>query len=245
MTTSTASATRTDARTVWRVLLATTAPIAAVFIAIFRFLLPYNTPDDPDVVFEKLLASPGFENAAIWLGPVLAPTAVAGVVAVAWVSRRQTPVLTTVGTVLAFLGFTALVAGGSLPDLVVHATSNGLIDHDLGYQVASAAQESPQAGVLGGVFVFGHLVGTVLLGVALWRSHAVHWSFAAALTISQPIHLVSAMTSNHPLDLVGWGLTAVGFGAAGWKLLHTPNDQFDLAPEPPVIGAHSPDPRPA
>jgi hypothetical protein len=62
----------------------------------------------------------------------------------------------------------------------------------------------------------------------------VHWSFALALTISQPIHLVSAMTGNHPLDLVGWGLTAVGFGAAGWKLLQTPNDQFDLAPEPPA-----------
>ena len=119
-----------------------------------------------------------------------------------------------------------------------------LIDHGLGYRLASAAQDSPQSAVLGGVFVFGHLVGTVLLGVALWRSHAVHWLFAVALTISQPIHLVSAMTGNHPLDLVGWGLTAVGFGAAGWKLLHTPNDQFDLAPEP-TTWARSPEPRPA
>ena len=206
--------------------------------------MPYNTPDDPDVVFEKLLASPGFENAAIWLGPLLAPTAVAGVVAVAWVSRRRAPVLTTIGVLLAFPGFTALVAGGSLPDLVVLATSNGQIDHGLGFQLASAAQDSPQSAVLGGVFVFGHLVGTVLLGVALWRSHAVHWLFAVALTVSQPIHLVSAMTGNHPLDLLGWGLTAVGFGAAGWKLLHTPNDQFDLAPEP-TAWARSPDPRPA
>jgi hypothetical protein len=30
--------------------------------------------------------------------------------------------------------------------------------------------------------------------------------------------------------LVGWGLTAVGFGAAGWRLPRTPNNQFDLAP---------------
>jgi hypothetical protein len=32
----------------------------------------------------------------IWLGPLLAPTAMAGVVAVAWVSRRQVPLLTTI-----------------------------------------------------------------------------------------------------------------------------------------------------
>jgi len=140
--------------------------------------------------------------------------------------------------VLAFPGFIALVAGGSLADLIIHATGTGTIDRELGFQVASAAQSSPQSAVLGGVFVLGHLVGTVILGVALWRSHTVHWSFAAALTISQPIHLVSAMTGNHPLDLVGWGLTAIGFGAAGWKLLHTPNDEFDL---PPILhGAPAP-----
>jgi hypothetical protein len=228
MTMTIAIAPQRDARTVWRVLLAITAPIAASMIAIFRFSLPYNTPDEPEVIFEKLLADPGFENAAIWFGPLLAPTVVAGVVAVAWVSRRRAPLLTTIGTVLAFVGFAALVAGGSLSDLVVTATANGLVGHDLGYQVASAAQASPQTAALGGVFVFGHLVGTVLLGVALWRSRAVHWSYAAALTISQPIHLVAAMTGNHPLDLLGWGLTAVGFGAAGWRLLRTPNDEFDL-----------------
>ena len=232
---------RRDARTGWRFLLAVTAPIAAISIAILRFLLPYNTLDEPEVIFDKLLTNPGFQNAAIWLGPLLAPTAATGVVAVAWVSRRRAPLLTTIGTVLAFLGFTALVAGGSLPDLIIYATSNGTIDPGLGYQVASAAQASHQSAVLGVVFVFGHLFGTIILGVALWRSHAVHRTFAAALTISQPIHLVSAMTGNHPLDLVGWGLTAVGFAAAGWKLLHTNNDQFDL---PPFLSRDAEFPRP-
>jgi len=241
-TTRTPSVTTThlDSRTGWRILLAITAPIAAVAIAIFRFLLPYNTPDDPDVIFDKLLANPGFQSAAIWLGPFLAPMVVTGVLAVAWVSRRRAPLLTTIGTVLAFLGFTALVAGGSLADLITYATSDGAIDRKLGYQVASAAQATPQSVVLGSVFVFGHLIGTVILGIALWRSRAVNWTFAVALTISQPIHLVSAMTGNHPLDLVGWGLTAVGFGAAGWKLLHTTNDRFDL---PPIAMRHVPSPK--
>ena len=70
MTTRTSSINRPhrDARTGWRILLAITALIAAAAIAIFRFLLPYNTPDESDVIFDKLLANPGFQNAAIWLG---------------------------------------------------------------------------------------------------------------------------------------------------------------------------------
>ncbi len=222
-----------DARTGWRILLAVTAPIAATFIAILRFLLPYNTIDEPDVIFDKLVDNPGFLNATIWLGPLLAATAATGVVAVAWVSRRAAPLLSTIGAVLGGLGFIALAAGGSLADLVTLATANGTVARELGHQLASAAQDTPPSMVLGAVFIVGHLAGTVVLGVALWRSRAVHRIFAVALTVSQPIHLVAAMTGNHPLDLVGWGLTAVGFGAAGWKLLHTTDDQFDLPPHRP------------
>jgi homogentisate 1,2-dioxygenase len=52
------------------------------------------------------------------------------------------------------------------------------------------------------------------------------------LAVSQPIHLASVMLGNRPLDLVGWGGTAVGFAAAGWALLRMNNDEFDLPPEP-------------
>jgi hypothetical protein len=55
---------------------------------------------------------------------------------------------------------------------------------------------------------------------------------ALGLAVSQPIHLVAVMTGNRPLDLVGWGLTAVGFGAASWVLLRMRNDDFDLRPVP-------------
>jgi len=58
-----------------------------------------------------------------------------------------------------------------------------------------------------------------LLGIALWRSAAVPRWAAAAVAVSQPIHLTAVLLSNHPLDLVGWGLQAVGFAAVSAVLL--------------------------
>ncbi|MGY3200289.1 hypothetical protein [Streptomyces sp. TE5632] len=52
---------------------------------------------------------------------------------------------------------------------------------------------------------------------------------ALGLTVSQPVHLASVLSGVRELDLVGWGLTAVGF-ATGRMLLRMQNDGFDLPP---------------
>jgi hypothetical protein len=89
----------------------------------------------------------------------------------------------------------------------------------------------PTASTLLGLFVIGHIVGTVLLGLALLRSRAVPAWVAVALVVSQPVHLVSFVTGLAWLDLVaGWGFTAVGFAGAGGALLRMRDDDFDLPP---------------
>jgi hypothetical protein len=80
------------------------------------------------------------------------------------------------------------------------------------------------------IFVVGHIVGTVLLGFALWRSGSVHWIWAVLMGISQPLHLLAAMTGNHPLDLLGWGLTALVMGVAAVRVLRTDDDDWDVPP---------------
>ena len=63
------------------------------------------------------------------------------------------------------------------------------------------------------------------------RTRVVAIPMAIGLIISQPIHFVAAVIlGNHPLDLLGWGLTAIAFGAASLVLLRTPNNAFDLPP---------------
>ena len=220
-----------DARTVWRVLLAIAGPPLALYVAIARFLLPYDMSDTPEMIFDKLVANPGFIVISTWIGVILAPTCIAGVVAVGWLSRRSVPILTTIGLILAVVGFTCLAVGNTFGELsTALVASHPEVDRATAYALGAGLEIGPVANLTGTLFVFGHLIGTIILGLALWRSHTVSSWAAILLAVSQPIHLASVMLGSRPLDLVGWGGTAVGFAAAGWALLHMKNDDFDLPP---------------
>ncbi len=220
-----------DARTVWRWLLAIAALPVPIFVAVFRYLTPYDGTDTPAQIFAKLVAVPGYQTAVVWLGMAVALCGCAGALAVAWLIRRRTPVLTTIAMVLAVPGYLALFAGGSFGDLLSYVTRTVPgIDYQTAFQLGSGMESSPQSSATGLIFVAGHLFGTTLLGVALWRARIAPTWLAIGLTVSQPIHLASVMTGIRPLDLLGWGLTAVGFAWAAWRLSRLPNDEFDLPP---------------
>jgi len=221
-----------DARTVWRTLLAIAGPPLALYVEIGRFLLPYDMSEAPEVIFDKLVAHPGLSMATLWIGLVLGPTCSAGVVAVGWLSRRRVPILTTIGLILAVIGFTCLAVGNSFGELsTALMAGHPEFDRATAYALGSGLEMGPVSNLTGTLFVFGHLIGTIILGLALWRSHTVPSWAAMLLTASQPIHLASVLLGNRPLDLVGWGGTAVGFAVAGWALLRMNNDDFDLPPD--------------
>jgi hypothetical protein len=224
----------TGPRTAWRTLLAVAAVPLGFYVAVFRFLLPYNESDTPRAIFDKLVASPTFVNWSMWVGSIVALTGFAGILAVAWLTRRRTPTLTTVAMFLAVPGYIALFAGGAYGEVIpyVTATVPG-IDRETAFQLGFGMESSAQAGALGWIFVAGHLLGTVLLGIALWRSRVAPAWLAIGLTVSQPIHLTSVMTGIRWIDLIGWGLTGVGFSWAAWRLLRMRDAEFDL---PPVKG---------
>jgi hypothetical protein len=221
----------TGPRTAWRTLLAVAAVPLGFYVAVFRYLLPYDMSDSPREIFDKLVAAPTFGNWSMWVGSIVALTGFAGILAVAWLTRRRTPTLTTVAMFLAVPGYIALFAGGAYDDLLsyVTATVPG-IDHETAFQLGSGMELSAQAGALGWIFVAGHLLGTLLLGIALWRSRLAPTWLAIGLAVSQPIHLTSVMTGIRWIDLIGWGLTGVGFSWAAWRLLRMRDAEFDLPP---------------
>jgi hypothetical protein len=220
-----------DARTLWRMLLAVTTPWIAALVAVGRFLLPYDMSDEPRTIFEAMLTHLAYETAMAWSGVLLIPACVSGVTAVAFLSRRRAPILTTIGLLLAFVGFVCLMAGDGFGSLIAQVVArHPELDSTTAYALGHGIESSVLSSVTGNLFVFGHLIGTAILGIALWRARMVPSWLAIALAVSQPIHLISVLIGNRPLDLVGWGSTALGFAAAGWALLRMDNADFDLEP---------------
>jgi uncharacterized protein YcgI (DUF1989 family) len=78
----------------------------------------------------------------------------------------------------------------------------------------------PSIDVATGVFVLGHVIGTVLLGLALLRSGRIPPWAGWAITVSQPLHFVATVILGSPqVDFVAWSLTALGMAFVARELL--------------------------
>lgn len=149
----------------------------------------------------------------------------------AWVCRRRAPRLTAVGAVLSLAAFGATAA---LPNRDLMALAAARNDLDRSVMVALDEAMWGQSTVAAALLILlpGMVIGGVLLGVALWRSRVAPRWMALALIASGPVHLVPGFGSN-AVAVLGWALTAVGYGGASLALLTMDNDAFDLPPVTP------------
>ena len=221
-------ATGTDIRRSSRWFAALLLPVGPAAIAVLRYVLPYDTVDDSATMTSKVIAEPGRMSLVLWTGLVGVLTLVPAAMFVGRLTRRRAPRLTVAALLLLVPGYLVLPWLGS-GDLLLWSGAEAGVDPGV---IASLYDTShPTVEVAGTVFVMGHVVGTVLLGTAMWRARVVaRW--AAVLTIvSQPLHAIAAVVlANHTLDLAAWGMQAVGFAAAGWAILQLRNDDWDLPP---------------
>ncbi len=131
---------------------------------------------------------------------------------------RARPVLGAVAAMVAWVGFTSLFASVAISDYLAQAAPTTATPRSTTAALLDAINALPATATASIVFVAGHILGGILLGVVLWRVIPA-WA-AVALAISQPLHFVFAVfVPNHLLDGVAWALTAVGFAAAAiaWK----------------------------
>ena len=200
--------------------LAILMPVGPLAIAVVRGILPYRTLDKPAVIAAKIAAHPGTESLAIWLIFVALLTLIPGVIAVGLAARRAAPRLGTAGLVLSFAAFMGLFWAISLPDTVGLAAARvGMNPAATGRLVTVLGNIHP-VGLATGIFIFGHIIGIALLGIALWRGRVIPAWAGLLLAASQFIHVVFAVfVPNHALDGAAWGLTAIGFAGAAVALL--------------------------
>ena len=217
-----------DLRRATRVFAALLLPIGPALIAALRYVMPYSTTDDEKKIVREVAAHQGTQSAVVWLGFAGVLLLVPAVLWVARLCRPRAPRLTTIALLLLVPGYTALAFLVASDAAVLFAVRHHL---PAGTAADMYTGLHPVIYAAGGAFVLGHVVGTVLLGVALLRTRVVPRWAAWATIAAQPLHFIAAIiVSSHALDLVGWGLNAVGFAAVSVAILRLRDEEWDLAP---------------
>lgn len=199
--------------------LALLIPVGPLAVAVLRGILPYRTTDSMTAMAGKVAAHQGAEQAVLWLSMAAAFALVPGTIAIGALAVRGARRLGTAATILAVAGFSSL-PGIVAPDQAALAgTEAGLSPAAVGH-LLDQVNDQPTIALAGVVFVLGHVLGVLLLGIALWRAGAIPAWAGLVLAVSQPLHAVFAVgIPNHALDACAWGLTALGYAVAARALL--------------------------
>lgn len=192
-------------------------PVGPLAIAVLRLVLPYYTESDTAGVVAAVEADPGRQSAVIWLAYVGILTLVPGLFVAARVCRDAAPRLTAWALALGVPGYLSL--GMFLGDDHLLWSVSGA-DISAADAVAVVEAGHPSIDVAIGVFVIGHVVGTVLLGLAMLRSGRIPAWAAWAIAVSQPLHFVATLILGSPrVDFAAWSLTAAGMAVVAREVL--------------------------
>lgn len=200
-------------------------PIGPFCIAVLRYLLPYYSADNNLAVVQTVNDHPGRESAVLWLGLVGLLTLVPGFLAASTILPPSRLKAWAMG--LAVPGYLCLGVLLAQDSLLWSGAHSGADPHQVALLLDSL---HPAMDVGIGVFVVGHVLGTVLFGIALLRSGRIPRWAAWAVVVSQPLHFIAAVVVKSPaLDLIGWSLTGVGLAVVARALLA---EEALAAPEP-------------
>jgi hypothetical protein len=215
----------TDLRTATRVFAAILLPVGPACVALLRFFMPYMTTDSSDEIGRHIAAEQGRESLVVWLGLVAVLTLAPAALFVARTTRVAAPKLTVAALLLLVPGYLAIGFLVSSDSTAWYAAHKGYPTDTIGDLYANG---HPALYAAGGIFVLGHVLGTVLLGIALLRSGVVPAPFAWLVVVAQPLHFVAAViVGSHTLDMIAWGSNAVGFAAVSVAILRMNDDEWD------------------
>jgi hypothetical protein len=220
-----------DLRPLWRVALAIALPVGPLLVTLARAVLPYWTNDDPATMVAKIGAATDTMSLLMWLGAFLTPCMIISMLTLGYVARRGAPVLATIGTVLSFGAYALWGATGNLDYTATVLLSAGYSVEEV-VTLAGHLESTVLSMVLGFFWVLGHILGLVILAIALHRAQVLALWAATLMALSQPVHLVSAVIlPSRWLDVFGgWGITTLTCALVSVWILRTRDTEWDLPP---------------
>jgi hypothetical protein len=224
-------ATVRDVRSVRRFATAACMVIAPLAFAVIRGLIPYfNSTNGGAGQVAGYAAHPT-------VYPVIAVAAIVAVVTM-WAAMQgvgrliqgRTPRLALVAVPLATAGWIMVAVLASGDALAYELTGSGVATAAAGPLADRVSNDLfTQLGF--SIFINGHLIGTLLLGIGLLLSKRVPAWAGIAVIGGDVLHPVAFLVLHiQPLDALAYVLIAAGMAAAAWAVLATPNDNWDLRP---------------
>ena len=167
-------------------------------MAVAFALRPYTGSEEPAVIIERILASPR-TDLLLWLGFLAPGLLLLATVAAGHLARRGAPVLATIATTINALAFGLMSGAVASGDLITVAGGRAGVDPATILTITDAIENSPITGTALGIWVPGHILGMVLLAVALRRARVLPRWAAVVLGISQPIHFLAFVVLAQPV----------------------------------------------
>ena len=235
MTTVTAPATSTgttayrrrDVRRFQRRAAAVVLLVPATSIGLGRL---FQTNDDVTrKALDVIATNPDKQFMFALLGYIGILTIVPAFLAAARIARRRRPVLTTVALGVNLVAYLGAWAMGAVDNLFLVGAKLPVEQRDVAATMIDRMWSEGLAGVSTGAFVLGHVVGAILMGLALRGSiPTLGW---VAMLLTTPAHVVAFVVLQMPaLDMAAWLLMTISFAYCAVAALRTPDDEWDVPP---------------
>jgi hypothetical protein len=198
-----------------RYALAVVAALGPVCMAGWALTSPNTVSDSVPEAAAHLAADPVGAQLSLLLVFLAGLLGAVGALVVGAVVRRGAPRFGAVAASIAFVGFVTATYPGPVAAIAASRAA-GLTQAQVLDLIA--AVDAQPLGVLAAALLVCVPAGILLLGIAALlcaRQRRCPWWVAILLAAATPLIIIGGFTSMLALA-VGWAVTAVAFGAAGW-----------------------------
>ena len=201
-----------------RLLAAIAATLGPLLFAAAGLVAPYDTDASSKEIAREIAGNQGATELSVWLWTVGTVLFLPGLVAVALLAVARSARLGLWGSVLFGTGLIAVNATPNLDIVALGGFEKGVSQDSL-VRIADGVNEL--AVVNGPIlyFVAAHVVGAILLGVALLRGRVIPAWAAWLLILSMPLNVAGYVIGIAPLTALSFVMAAVAFAYVGLALV--------------------------
>ena len=202
---------------------------ASLIIGPLAFAIPVNFTEADSKAAEQLrvtshhLGLANLSNTLLLAEILLVPA----MIYAARLARKSAPRLAFIGGGLSALAWIAgLISLGGLGVVFYYGARQ--TDQSAAATLLDKASNDPVIGTLTLLFVLGHLIGMIILGVALWRSRAIPAWAGIMFTLFPLVHLGAHIGGSVVVDDLSALLLLIPAIVCAVTILRMRNDDWDL-----------------